>query len=252
MRHRTTHKFFAAGAAVLASGVLVLANLNGAGTAYAISGPGCITPECPTATATPTDSSAPTDDPSTAAYPTAPGPQPTETDLSPAPTDPTVVLGGATPSDAQPDSGESPDHPYCDAGWDVRPVTYYGGYQYAIGLEQIDKNNTASGYNVDFEETASGTVGVSVSGSIESSINGLIAEAKATFGITISAQASVTVGNVVHPWVMPYHTLYGTFGVLRDKIVGTSTWVNSNCTTSDAHGWTAYGPYGTGWDVWEH
>ena len=254
MRNRTTRTLVAGSVATLASALIVMVNLNGGATAYAVGDPGCITQTCPTVTpsdtSTPSDSASPTD--TTTDYPTAEAPQPTETDLTPAPTDGSVDMSDPMPSDAETADGTSPDHPACDAGWVNRYTDESYGWHFPVGIEQTDRNRTSSAFPADFSETTNATVGISFSGTFEGKADAFIVGVKTTFGITVHSDVSVTVGNTVHPIVKANSTLYGVFGVWRERITGSSEWLSPNCTVSGVHSWVGYGPISTGWDVWEN
>jgi hypothetical protein len=89
------------------------------------------------------------------------------------------------------------------------------GWKYFAGTAPVqeDYNSTNSVGTVKFTATATGTVGVSVSGSLKTSVNDVLANVEATFGIAISASLAAAMGNE-YDTNIPAHTAYdGQYGV---------------------------------------
>jgi hypothetical protein len=257
VRHKAMNALTLATAAAVASSVILISNLGGAASAYAVSGPGCITQECPTPTPTAsvTPTSTPTDTPTdgsddSGAIQTVPPVAPTDS-LTDAPTDSTGVNAdpGAPSDDASVDAN-NPDRLGCDeSGW-VKLSSLQGKYIYGVGASQSDWNNSSRTATVTFLAQASATIGVSLSASINTSINGLIVEAKADFGVTLSTSVTAGISNSISTTVPAHDTMNATYGVWRRRFNGTTYWQYSNCALS-SHAFTAYAPYQVGWYLWE-
>jgi hypothetical protein len=221
----------------------VLAAAGAISTLVALMAPTAASADTGTATATPAATATPSN------YPTGPGPESTEGG-APAPSDTSADMSEPVPSPTSTAHVEHPQGMYCEPGWYNAYQSGFGMGQYPIGIMQEDHNGTGTPLPVDFSETSTATISVSFTGTFEGSVGGFIAGVKSTLGINVTGSASVTIGHTIHPTVHPYHTLYGRYGVFRDKITGHSTYMYSNCG-ENTHTWIAYAPYSVGWDIWE-
>lgn len=261
MRASLRHALTAATTA--GSAALLICTLSTSGPAFAVGGPGCEQDTCPTSTptATPTDTptATPTDTPTdgsiddsdSGAIETAPPATPSEA-LTDGPTDQagTDADPAAPSTGMDPNSGVSPDGNYCvPEGW-YTPSTLYGKYMRGVGPVQSDANGTSRSASVTFTAQASGTVGVSVSTEVNVSMKALIASANTKFGISLSTSVTASLSNSISTTVPAHQTVNAEYGVWRRKFTGTTHYQYSSCGVT-SHSVTAYGPYRTGWYLWE-
>jgi hypothetical protein len=79
----------------------------------------------------------------------------------------------------------------------------------------------------------------------------IIAGVDATFGISVEASISTTIGNAMSITVPPYKTGYGQYGVWRKVTYGHYYYRLTNCSVGTDDGYiTAYSPWYTGWNTW--
>ncbi|MER5836354.1 hypothetical protein ABT116_37445 [Streptomyces sp. NPDC002130] len=181
---------------------------------------------------------------------TLPPADPPETDLTDAPTDPaTATSEPATPTDSP--SGIAPNHVYCDPGGVYKPTSLGGRYIRAIGPLQSNYNGTSHNESTTFTAEASGTVGISLTGSLKVSLNELVSRQEATYGINLSASLTAKLGNSVTATIPSHKTVSAKYGVWRRRITGTSFYLYSNCTHSTSSTVVSYTPYTVGWYTWQ-
>ena len=126
-----------------------------------------------------------------------------------------------------------------------------GRYFKGTAPVQEDYNSTGSVGTVKFTAAATGTVGVSVSGSLKVSESALIESVEATFGINVTASLTAQMGNE-YDTPIPARTAYdGQYGVWRRRSTGVSYVMYSNCTSTARSGIVSYIPYAVGWYVWK-
>ncbi|MGW1801698.1 hypothetical protein ACWCQN_38720 [Streptomyces sp. NPDC001984] len=181
---------------------------------------------------------------------TLPPVDPSETDLTDEPTDPAA----ATSEPAAPTDDPSGIDPYglrCEVDSVYRPTSLGGRYIHAIGPYQSNYNNTSSNATTTFTAEATGTVGISLSGSLKVSLNELVSRQEATYGITLSASLTAKLGNSITATIPPHKTVSAKYGVWRRRITGTSYYVYSNCKTSTPSTVVSYTPYTVGWYIWQ-
>ncbi|WP_329254443.1 hypothetical protein [Streptomyces canus] len=182
---------------------------------------------------------------------TQPPVDPPETDLTDAPTDPAAASSEpALPTDAP--TGIAPAGVYCDtAGGVYKPTSLGGKYIRSFGPWQSNYNGTTHNETTTFTAEASGTAGISLTGSVKVSANELIARQEATYGINFSLSLTAKLGNSVNAIIPPHKTVNGKYGVWRRRITGTSYILYSNCTRSASSTIISYTPYTVGWYTWE-
>jgi hypothetical protein len=182
---------------------------------------------------------------------TLPPVDPMETDLTDAPTDPAGVSSQpAAPTDSP--SGIAPAGVYCDNYGGIYKSTSLGGkYIRGVGAPQSNYNGTSNKESTTFTAEATGTVGISISGSVKVSINELVSVQEATFGLNLSASLTAKLGNSVTATIPPHKTVNAKYGVWRRRITGTSYYLYSNCTRSTPSTIVSYTPYTVGWYTWE-
>ncbi|WP_406120523.1 hypothetical protein OHQ89_00735 [Streptomyces canus] len=182
---------------------------------------------------------------------TQPPVDPPETDLTDAPTDPAAASSEpALPTDAP--TGIAPAGVYCDtAGGVYKPTSLGGKYIHAFGPYQSNYNGTTHSETTTFTAEASGTVGVSLSGSLKISANELIARQEATYGINFSVSLTAKLGNSITAIIPVHKTVNAKYGVWRRRITGTSYILYSNCTRSASSTIISYTPYTVGWYTWQ-
>ncbi|MFF3966411.1 hypothetical protein ACFYZI_33270 [Streptomyces griseorubiginosus] len=181
---------------------------------------------------------------------TLPPVDPSETDLTDAPTDPAAATSQpAAPTDGP--SGKAPAVLYCDPGGVYHPTHLGGRYIRAIGPFQSNYNGTSNKETATFTAEASGTVGISLSGSLKVSLNELVSRQEATYGINLSASLTAKLGNSVTATIPPHTTVSAKYGVWRRRITGTSYYVYSNCESSKPSTVVSYTPYTVGWYTWQ-
>ncbi|MCX4608282.1 hypothetical protein O1M63_11660 [Streptomyces mirabilis] len=213
----------------------VVTVLPGADGAYAS------TSDSPSASATP--SATPSYDDNTVYT----DPVPTATD-----SDQTEFAGDP---DATPTATENPNmnHPggeICDnPGAKYVAKSKAGEYISAIGPSNSNYNGTSRDMDMTFTAQASGTVGVSLSAELETSVSFMVAAEKAKFGGTLSVSLTAGLTNSVHPTAAPHTRITATYGVWRQKIFGETYHLYSNCRISNDHAITSYTPLRVGWYV---
>ncbi|MFJ8143081.1 hypothetical protein [Streptomyces sp. NPDC096013] len=181
---------------------------------------------------------------------TLPPVDPSETDLTDAPTDPAAVTSEpATPTDTA--SGNAADGLRCEVDSVYRPTHLGGRYIRAIGPYQSNYNGTSNKESTTFTAEASGTVGISFTGSLKVSLSEVVSRQEVTYGINLSASLTAKLGNSVTATIPPHKTVSAKYGVWRRKITGTSYYVYSNCKTSTPSTIVSYTPYTVGWYTWE-
>lgn len=182
---------------------------------------------------------------------TQPPVDPPETDLTDAPTDPAAASSEpALPTDAP--TGIAPAGVYCDtAGGVYKPTSLGGKYIHSFGPWQSNYNGTTHNETTTFTAEASGTLGVSLTGSLKVSANELIARQEATYGINFSVSLTAKLGNSITAIIPPYKTINAKYGVWRRRITGTSYILYSNCTRSASSTIISYTPYTVGWYTWQ-
>jgi hypothetical protein len=114
-----------------------------------------------------------------------------------------------------------------------------------------DNNSTSLTGTAKWIASVTGTVGVSVSGSLKVSESALIEGVEATFGITLNASLSTTLGNEYDTPVPPHSVYDGQYGVWRRRSVGLSYIQYSNCTIAGKNTIVSYIPYAVGWYIWK-
>ncbi|MGW3312099.1 hypothetical protein ACWDG9_36580 [Streptomyces sp. NPDC001073] len=180
---------------------------------------------------------------------TLPPVDPAETDLTDAPTDPAAVTSEpAVPTDTP--SGNAPAGRFCDSGGVYWPTHLGGRYIRAIGAPQSNYNGTSSKESSTFSAEASGTVGISFSGSLKVTLSELVSRQEATFGVNLSASLTAKLGNSVTASIPAHKTLNAKYGVWRRRVTGTSYYVYSNCESSKPSTIVSYTPYTVGWYTW--
>jgi hypothetical protein len=259
MQNRSKTKTALSATAMLASSIVLVGGFCTVGTATAataIAPPGCIQSDgCPTATASPssvpTPSTAPTDgNNNDGSIGTAPPVSPTETDLADMPTDPASAT--TTPDVGNVQNGADPDGVYCtDAGGHYEAESLGGSYFAGVTPRIEDNNSTSLTGTAKWIASVTGTVGVSVSGSLKVSESALIEGVEATFGITLNASLSTTLGNEYDTPVPPHSVYDGQYGVWRRRSVGLSYIQYSNCTIAGKNTIVSYIPYAVGWYIWK-
>ncbi|GGN34048.1 hypothetical protein GCM10011578_074480 [Streptomyces fuscichromogenes] len=181
---------------------------------------------------------------------TVPPVDPSETDLTDEPTDPAAASSEpAAPTDEP--SGNDPNGLYCDRESIYKPTSLGGRYIHAIGPYQSNYNGTSNNETTTFSAEATGTVGISLSGSLKVSLNELVSRQEATYGINFSASLTAKLGNSITATIPPHKTVSAKYGVWRRKITGTSYILYSNCTTSAKSTIISYTPYTVGWYTWQ-
>ncbi|EDY55551.1 MULTISPECIES: hypothetical protein [Streptomyces] len=182
---------------------------------------------------------------------TLPPVDPPETNLTDEPTDPAAASSApALPTDSP--TGNAPAGVYCDnAGGVYKPTSLGGKYIHAIGPSQSNYNGTTHSETTTFSAEASGTVGVSLSGSVKVSANELVARQEATYGISFSVSLTAKLGNSVTATIPSHKTVSAKYGVWRRHITGISYILYSNCTHSAPSTISSYTPYTVGWYTWQ-
>ncbi|MFI9830796.1 hypothetical protein ACIHIX_24260 [Streptomyces sp. NPDC051913] len=183
---------------------------------------------------------------------TLPPVEPSETDLTEAPTDPEA----ATSEPAAPtDTASSDITPYpatCNPHGVYKPSSLKGKYIHAIGPSQTNYNNTSSKATSTFTAEVTGTVGIALSGSLKVTLNELVAQQEATFGINFSASLTAKLGNSITVTIPPHSSVGAKYGVWRRHIVGTSYNVTSLCGHVNVSTVKSYTPYTVGWYTWQN
>ncbi|MGW3291879.1 hypothetical protein ACWDR3_45390 [Streptomyces sp. NPDC001002] len=181
---------------------------------------------------------------------TVPPVDPTETDLTDAPTDPAAVTSEpADPTDAP--SANAADPHLCDSSKVYKPTSKKGRYIHAVGPYQSNYNNTSNKESTTFTAKASGTVGVSLTGSLKVTLNELVSKQETTYGINFSASLTAELGNSVTATIPPHKTVNAKYGVWRRRIIGTSYYVLPSCSHYKVSTIVSYTPYTVGWYTWE-
>lgn len=211
----------------------VVTVLPGASSAYALPS------DSPSASATPSD------DDSTV-Y-SDPAPVATETGLTEFTGDPDVTPTATGDAGMNYPGGQLCDNP----GPKYVAKSKSGQYIAAIGPSNSNYNNTSSPMDMTFTAQASGTVGVSLSAELETSVSFMVAAEKAKFGGTLSASLHAGLSNAVHPTAKPHTRITATYGVWRQKIYGETYRLYSNCKITNDHSITSYTPVRVGWYVQE-
>ncbi|MCX4706949.1 hypothetical protein [Streptomyces sp. NBC_01373] len=182
---------------------------------------------------------------------TLPPVDPPETDLTDAPTDPAAATSEPAAATDSPSSGIAPAGVYCDPGGVYKPTSLGGRYIRAIGPYQSNYNGTSNTESTTFTAEASGTVGITLSGSLKVSLNELVSRQEVTYGINLSASLTAKLGNSVTAKIPPHTTVSAKYGVWRRRITGTSFTLYSNCVHSTSSTIVSYTPYTVGWYTWQ-
>ncbi|MFF9819693.1 hypothetical protein [Streptomyces sp. NPDC014006] len=179
---------------------------------------------------------------------TAPPPAPTESGL----VDVTDPNAEPTPTATQDPGMNHPGSQYCEEyGGKYRPTSKNGKYMRAVGPTQHNYNNTSRDMPMTFTATASGTVGVTLSASGETSVSAMVAAQKVTYGMSLSTSLTATLSNSVNPTAPPHTTISASYGVWREKITGVTYRLYSNCQQSPYRTIVSYTPWYVGWYVWQ-
>ncbi|MGW8366951.1 hypothetical protein ACWGK1_41305 [Streptomyces wedmorensis] len=155
-----------------------------------------------------------------------------------------------------PTSGKPPvdgtNAEYCGPTKNIyKPNTNLGRHHAALGVAQANYNATSRTARSWFKSEVGGEVGVSVSSEVKASVNVIVAEVEAKYGVDLSAKITAKVGNEIQVDTPPRKTTYAKFGVWRMKNTGTAYTIYSNCTTSPKKTGTTFTPWHVGWYLWE-
>lgn len=197
----------------------------------------------------PTTSQSPDDD---SIVNTAPPAEPEE-ELSDAPTvAPPVDLPGEPTPTGKPTSTETPDGNYCGPSHGVYVASSKGKeYHKGVGATNSNYNGTSRTARSTFTSEVTGTVGVSVSGTLKTSASVMVATIEETFNVNLSLSLTAKAGNSISVDTPAHTTSNAKYGVYRLKTVGKSYTLYSNCTTSAKTTVTTYTPKRVGWYLWE-
>lgn len=180
---------------------------------------------------------------------------PQETD----PADTGLVDVPADQVDVEPDipgSGDSgpgnhPGSEYCDPHSVYTPNYKGADHHYGVGAPQGNTNKGSRPARTTFTAETSGTIGVSLSGSLSTSVSVMIVKIEGKYDVSLSASLTAKLGNSISVDTPPGKVTHGKYGVYRLRNKGTSYVIYSNCQTSAKSTVTSYTPHYIGWYIWE-
>ncbi|WP_369043731.1 hypothetical protein [Streptomyces sp. Midd1] len=147
--------------------------------------------------------------------------------------------------------GNDPHHPVCDYSKIYTPSSKGKNYQKAVGASQANTNKSGHTAKSTFVAESTGTVGVSFSGSLSTSVSVMIAKIETKYDVTLSASLTAKLGNSISVDTPNKKTTHATYGVYRLKATGTSYHINTNCKASPKSTVVSYTPHWVGWYLWQ-
>ncbi|WP_157880901.1 hypothetical protein [Streptomyces griseoruber] len=148
-------------------------------------------------------------------------------------------------------SGNHPGSEYCDRQTVYTPTYKGGDHHKGIGAQQANTNNTSHTAKSTFTAEVSGTVGVTFSGTLSTSVDVMIAKIETKYDVSLSASLTARLGNSISVDTPPHKITHATYGVYRLRNQGKSYVIYSNCQTSAKSTVTSYTPHYVGWYIWE-
>ncbi len=168
--------------------------------------------------------------------------------LTAAPIAVVVLLGLAAPAQAaDPDGDVKPlacveEHSYAS-------ISNKGQTHFRLGPGYQNYNGTSSTATVTLTATVGGTVSWSASTSLAVKGSVLVVEAEGTLGLNLSTSLTASVTNSIRVTARAKTTVYGDYGVWRQKVYGNYGILYPSCNSQSA--WvTSYLPARVGWNVW--
>ncbi|MFG2382107.1 hypothetical protein [Streptomyces avermitilis] len=147
--------------------------------------------------------------------------------------------------------GNHPHHPDCEPANIYTPSSKGKDYQKGVGAAQANTNKTGHMATSTFTAEVTGTVGVSISGSLTTSVSIMIAKIETKYDVSLSASLTTKLGNSTTVHTPTNRTTHARYGVYRLKATGTSYRLTAYCQTSPKVTVVSYTPDFVGWYTWE-
>jgi hypothetical protein len=120
-----------------------------------------------------------------------------------------------------------------------------------VGGTLSNYNKTKGTATSTFTSETTGSVTVSLSGTLKTSVTVMVATIESTYNVNLSTTLTAKLGNTISVATPPKVTTNASYGVYRLKHTGKSYTIYSNCNTSAVSTITSYSPYRIGWYLWE-
>lgn len=174
---------------------------------------------------------------------------PTDTDVADVPADQVDVQPGI-PGSGDNGPGNHPGGEICDRANVYTPTAKKGDYV-GIGAPNANHNGTNHTARSSFTAEAAGTLGVSVSAGLGSTINAMIGKIEQKYNVDLSASLAARLGNNIQVDTPAHKTTHATYGDYRLRNQGTSYTIYNSCATTPKKTITSYTPHYVGWYIWE-
>ncbi|WZH38943.1 MAG: hypothetical protein PIR02_09785 [Microbacterium enclense] len=149
-------------------------------------------------------------------------------------------------------AGAIPAQAACEESgqWLFSPSSQSGESLVSVGPPQSNYNGTGATSTSVFTAEVSGTVEATVSGSANVGVDAKLANISATYGTSVSASLTASLGNQTSIEVPPGQTGNGQYGIYTVTVTGTETLYGPSCEVVESRSTTITSPTRVGWNTW--
>jgi hypothetical protein len=138
-----------------------------------------------------------------------------------------------------------------DYGWQYEVTKVIGSQPYRLGTTHKSYNGTATSASLELSSSATGSVGVTVSGGATFNANAIFAGAQLTTSIALEVKYSWTVVQKMTITVPPHRWGNGIYGPLLWETYGHYYYLSPTCAISHSQYFYTYVPQNSdGWYTW--